>query len=519
MSLIKELKKTTTNYKVYTPKHISRMMLAVSLRYYFKNKQNKKEALDNLKIADISCGTGNLLLEAIESLIKLNKIYYGNYDYNENWIEGFDIDKKALEIFQKRAEKIFIKYNILNKKVKLFSQNSLFAKIENRYDILIGNPPYLGEKNNREIFAKIKETKFGRKYYEGRMDYLYFFIEKGIDCLKENGILTYITTNYWLKADCASKLRNKIKSDTSFYFINDYNKSVFKDAIGQHNIVFSLVKSKELKEKAEIVRSNNTKYYLQDNKLYNHNDKILLADESTQEILNKIYKKRTHLLKDLLKINQGIVSGCDKAFVLKEYDEKLKKYLKPFYKNTDVKKYKVNKDNRYWILYLDKNKNPSDEVLEHLSVYNGKLKNRREVRREIINWWELQWPRTEEIFTKPKIVGRQRNRVNDFAFDQGQFYGSADIYYLTGLNESIDLYYILGYLNSKFFYNWFQHNGKMKGDVLELYAMPLCETPIYYPDNEEKIRYISNLVKKQVKEYSEIRQNKIERYWEKELMQ
>lgn len=518
MSLISELKKTTTNYKVYTPQHISKMMLAVSLRYYFKNKKDKKEALDNLRIADIACGTGNLLIEALESLIKISKIYCGEYKYNENWIEGFDIDKKALDIFQNRVQEVLKKYDLANQKIKLFPKNSLFANINNRYDIVIGNPPYLGEKNNKEIFDKIKETSFGKKYYEGRMDYLYFFIEKGIDSLKKDGILTYITTNYWLKADYATKLRSKIKEDTSFYFIKDYNKSVFKDAIGQHNIVFSLVKTKELKEKAQVIRSNDSKYYLDSSKFYNHNNKILLACETTQDILNKIYNKRTHILKDLLKINQGIVSGCDKAFVLKDYDEKLKKYLEPFYKNTDVGKYKVNKENRYWILYLDKSKTPNDDVIKHISPYIERLQKRREVQRGIINWWELQWPRTEEIFTKAKIVGRQRNKVNDFAFDNGKFYGSADIYYLTALSDEIDLYYILGYLNSRFFYKWFQHNGKMKGDVLELYAMPLLETPIYYPKDKEKIEYISKIVRKQVKEYSEIRQNKIERYWEQELM-
>lgn len=36
---------------------------------------------------------------------------------------------------------------------------------------------------------------------------LYFFIEKGIELLDENGILSYITTNYWLRADGAKKLR------------------------------------------------------------------------------------------------------------------------------------------------------------------------------------------------------------------------------------------------------------------------------------------------------------------------
>ena len=62
------------------------------------------------------------------------------------------------------------------------------------------------------------------------MDYLYFFIEKGIELLKKDGVLSYITTNYWLRADGANKLRETIKDNTCFYYINNINKT-FTDSI------------------------------------------------------------------------------------------------------------------------------------------------------------------------------------------------------------------------------------------------------------------------------------------------
>ena len=112
----------------------------------------------------------------IESLIRIHKIYYGFYDYKYNWVEGYDLDKNALEDFEKRAQYLFGKYNIKSK-IKLYNLDAL--TIENKsYNLILGNPPYLGEKNNRKIFEKIRLTEFGQKYYEGKMDYLYFFIEK-----------------------------------------------------------------------------------------------------------------------------------------------------------------------------------------------------------------------------------------------------------------------------------------------------------------------------------------------------
>ena len=87
-------------------------------------------------------------------------------------------------------------------------------KEERGFSIIIGNPPYVKEFVNRKIFEDIKRASVSvEKYYEGKMDYLYFFIESGIDLLQESGYLSFITTNYWLQAEGAKKLRFKILTE------------------------------------------------------------------------------------------------------------------------------------------------------------------------------------------------------------------------------------------------------------------------------------------------------------------
>ncbi len=479
---------STTNYKVYTPEKIGRTMLASIYKEYFVG--DKKKKLDKIRACDIACGTGNLLLILIDSLIRLSKIYYGEYVYKEEWVEGYDIDEDALNIFRKRFDSLLSKYSIKGN-LRVYHKNSLLCPIEGRYNILLGNPPYLGEKNNKDIFEKIKETDFGKKYYEGRMDYLYFFIEKGLDALEKNGVMSYITTNYWLRADYAKILRNKIKEDSSFTYVKNYNKSVFKDALGQHNIVFTLVK----KKKTKLIYDDTCGISILKNKdIFDENQKILLAKNEEIEYFKQMRRKKTHYLGDLLNINQGIVSGCDRAFVLKEFAEDYKDYIKPFYKNSDVFRYSHEKENKRWILYLDGSKKPNKKIMKHLTEYKERLEKRREVKKGIKNWWELQWARDNTIFTKEKIVGRQRSIDNKFALVNEDFYASADVYYLSSKEENISLKYILAFLNSKVFYKWFRYNGKNKGEYLELYSTPLKETPIYYPKTSKKIKYIEDLV-------------------------
>ena len=181
------------NYKIYTPEEYAITMGKIALNKYLES--NAKEALLNIKIIDISCGSGNLLLGILEELIKISKNICGEYRYSNQWITGFDIDLNALKNFEKRAKALLSKYGIEGN-LNIKHCDSLYENIMEKYDIVIGNPPYLGEKNHKEIFQTIKETNFGKKYYKPKMDYFYFFIEKGIDILKENGVLVYLTTNY-----------------------------------------------------------------------------------------------------------------------------------------------------------------------------------------------------------------------------------------------------------------------------------------------------------------------------------
>ncbi|MGL4653092.1 Eco57I restriction-modification methylase domain-containing protein [Cetobacterium sp.] len=499
------------NYKIYTPEEYAISMAKISLDKYLE--KTSKEKLLDIKIVDISCGSGNLLLAMLEELLKISKKVFGEYKYSEKWLTGFDIDSKALDTLKKRAQALFFKYGIEGN-LNIKECDSLYEKMDEKYDIVIGNPPYLGEKNHKEVFHIIKETDFGKKYYKPKMDYFYFFIEKGIDILKEDGILVYLTTNYWLKADSAEGLREKLKSEGEFFRIENYSHSIFKDAIGQHNVIFYWRKSKS--EEEIFVKDDGLEYEIDQSNIFGEeHSKINLIPPFCKKNIEKIRMNSNKILGDLLNVNQGIVSGADKVFVFDEYKEEFGDYLKPFYKNKDVGKYEVSKKPPFWIIYLNGKSKLDENLMSYLLEYKSKLSLRREVVNNRINWWELQWARDEEIFLKPKIVVRQRCKTNNFGYTENPFYSSADVYYLTAKNFEVNLFYILGYLNSKVFYYWFNYIGKKKGKNLEFYSTPLKECPLYYPDKEEELKEIVGLVEKQIDNYDEGIQERIDLYFSK----
>jgi len=106
------------------------------------------------------------------------------------------------------------------------------------------NPPYVGEKGHKDLFRHtIKTYPYWNKYYQGKMDYLYWFIILGLSKLREYGKLGFITTAYWPTADGASKLRKYILENAKIkemIFFEDVK--IFEHAKGQHNMVFILTK-------------------------------------------------------------------------------------------------------------------------------------------------------------------------------------------------------------------------------------------------------------------------------------
>jgi type I restriction-modification system DNA methylase subunit len=112
------------------------------------------------------------------------------------------------------------------------------------YDYVCSNPPYVGEKGHKELFRSTLESlPYWRRHYQGKMDYLYWFVILGLIKLREGGRLGFITTSYWPTADGATHLREFILENALILEIIDFGETrIFEGAPGQHNMVFVLEK-------------------------------------------------------------------------------------------------------------------------------------------------------------------------------------------------------------------------------------------------------------------------------------
>ena len=99
--------------------------------------------------------------------------------------------------------------------------------------MVIGNPPYLGGRDWKDEDGR-NYNYFIDKYEvaEYQFDMYVIFWERGLNILKKDGILGFITPITWLNNQKTKKLRDFILSKTSIIELVDYSDiNVFKDAV------------------------------------------------------------------------------------------------------------------------------------------------------------------------------------------------------------------------------------------------------------------------------------------------
>lgn len=523
---------------VYTPEKMSKYMIYLLVRDYM-HRQNKltdkqdvllktiylehtmessKPEFDNrnefkyilnilkpLTIMDLSCGTGLLLLAYLELHIQLMislKISKAEMSKHlsliiEDQLYAYDINNEALNYFKETLQVLMAclenSYSLESDHIR--NGNSLLSTDNAKVDLIIGNPPYIGEKGNLDLFEVIKTSDFGKKYYEGKMDYFYFFIYKAHEYLKPNGSLCYLTSNYFFTADGAMKLRNFIKSDFNISQMLDFNgEKIFKNK-NLHACIYTLTPSAQ-SEIDFLDADLHLKKKLKSSEVYLNSETFhFISDEIVTQILAKMKKNFKIHLGDHFEIKQGIVSGADRfnglpVFVYKENElsripQSLLNDVKPFFKNSAIKHFEHETQTPFYILYTDKHFKQVKMITPLLEPYKNKLKLRREVKNGVRQWYELTWPRDVSMFDRPKIVVPQRAKSNYFAYSENQFHASADVYYIfeklrVDTGETIEVESLKGltsFLNSYIVLLYLYYKGKRKGEALELYATPLKLIP------------------------------------------
>ncbi|EOH2593066.1 Eco57I restriction-modification methylase domain-containing protein [Campylobacter jejuni] len=291
------------------------------------------------------------------------------------------------------------------------------------FDLIIGNPPYIKEAENKELFANTKKLRT----YQGKMDIWYHFVGRGFDMLKNNGYLAFIATNNWITNSGAKKLRNIVLEESQILSLVDFSSFMVFDSASIQTMIMSFQKIKPPK-----------------------NYEFHFAKITTQ---TPIYEDALSLLK-----NEKIL-------------------LKPIFESDNIQKYFVKRYNYFWVIYTNssfKNPNSMDNypnLKKHLDKFKKVITSDNKP-------YGLHRARDEKFFTgSPRIVAL-RKCVGEPKFSYVDFdcYVSATFYVIK--TQRINVKYLTAILNSKLIAFWLKHKGKMQGNNYQIDKEPLLNIPI-----------------------------------------
>jgi hypothetical protein len=81
------------------------------------------------------------------------------------------------------------------------------------FELVIGNPPYVTEANNKILFDRLRDIAAWKGIYRGKTDYLYYFLVLAVEKLAPGGRLCVITPAGWMNAGAADFLREKLAGE------------------------------------------------------------------------------------------------------------------------------------------------------------------------------------------------------------------------------------------------------------------------------------------------------------------
>ena len=389
------------------------------------------------------------------------------------------------------------------------------------FDIVIGNPPYIKEYENRNAFDHFRENSL---YYIGKMDLWYGFACHGLDLLRKNGHLCFIAQNNWTTSAGAKLLRKKIIDSAKICQLLDFNTyMVFESASIQTMIMLfqnnsnvnkytfdyrTLLAETTKTDMIDLLNKTNTEknqlllpsfdrvalkgklFTFSENDLIFEkiaNEKVFLNDkEATNGIHTHHDCVNNRMNKDFpeLPLGKGIFVLSDLEVQSFDFNENEKELIKPYFTSTQVLKYYTSQLNSYWIIYTDS----SFKDINKMTSY-PKIKEHLDSVKIVITSdnkpYGLHRSREEHFFKGEKIIS-QRKCVDSPLFSYSDFDCYVPAMYYIIQTTRWNMKFLTGLLNSKLVAFWLKHKGKMQGANYQVDKEPLLAVPLPKPDTLDK---------------------------------
>ena len=363
-----------------------------------------------------------------------------------------------------------------NAKADWFDAEYMFG-VEDGFDVVIGNPPYIQlQKNGGELGKLYKDT--GYETFARTGDIYQLFYERGCRLLRApQGLLAYITSNSWLKAEYGKALRRYLAERHTPLRLLEMGKDVFENAIVDTNILLVRHCHNGATGKAVDMDRLSDKSFPPAESLWGE---LRLQGEKPwsalsaieQSIMDKMEAVGTPLKEWDIAIYRGVLTGYNDAFVVdndtKEAliaeDPRSADILKPVLRGRDIKRYRaewaglwlIDTHNGYGsVPAVDIDEYPA--IKNHLDEFYPRLKKRQDKGRTPYNLRNCAY---HEVFDEEKLIWMDLTEQGRFVYDIDGMFCLNTAFVMSG--QSVK--YLCALLNSKLI-TWFMGNTALNSGM------------------------------------------------------
>lgn len=426
--------------------------------------------LSQIKILEPSAGTGAFAIQIIQRLYKSSESF--GFDFQESLTNIYlcELDKKiAIEL----KNNITNYFNTINSNLNLeniFTEDFLLLNLKEKFNIIIGNPPYVRNENIPEKSKQLYQNNYST--FTHRSDLYVPFYEKALKLLAKNGILSYVCSNRWLKNQYGQKLRELIANQYYVKSIIDLEKAdIFDEEVLGYPAITTITNTQnntsspysevfDLDSFIEFEQDDNNSIRL--NLTTSNWFSYSYSGESYEKYLSKIEDQK-------FKIGIGVATGRDSIFISKSFKGIVEdELLIPILTSKGVKTSNIDWKGDFII-------NPFNNVggLINLDDYplakkyftenKEELSKRHVAKKDQTKFYKTIDKIQKKLVTQPKILLPDISGNRFIHVDKGNYYPHHNLYYIIGGTYK-ELCLLASILMSDFIYEQLLHIGnKMKG--------------------------------------------------------
>lgn len=512
----------------FTPKDLADF-LSIKLLPYITN--------NNLRILDPACGEGELLL-SIGKQLQQKEVNFT--------LTGYDAHSDYLKLSRERLnsknfgnneliQADFLKtIDIAKKQTSLDFSNKKRSLVNNSFDIVIANPPYV----RTQLLGKDQAQDLAKKFdLKGRVDLYYPFLIAMTESLKEGGILGVITSNRYLFTKSGESIRKYLSENYEILELIDLGDTKLFEAavlpaifIGRKTKLKNPSKAKftKLYENFNVVSNDsiavntvydiladvNSGYFVIELKKYKKSSGILkysIGSSDAWEMLSSVESQwisridasAKNKVGDFFKVRVGIKSTADKVFISDQWgdmgvEKPEDELLKDLLSQENIEPWNATDNFNLKVLYPHYSEGGVKQTIDLESYPKAKkyfltheetLKARKYLIEAGRKWYELWVPHKPDLWIKPKLVFPDISLNPRFYFDEKGKIVNGNCYWIVANtpDEIQKLLLIQGVANSKLMtkYHDLVFNNKLYSgrrryltQYVEKYPLPDFNSPI-----------------------------------------